>query len=246
MVRVHRNTRLKAVAEEANSRRSAGEGIRQVRLFLTFILLLTSLMSPLNAGDGEKESPLLQPRSGLMRQTAPPVFRVKFQTSRGDFVVEAHREWAPLGVDRFYNLVKNGFYDGNCLFRVISGFMAQFGIHGDPKVSAAWRQQRIQDDPVKQSNKRGYISFAMAGPNTRTTQLFINYADNSRLDQMGFAPIGRVVDGMQVVDGLYAGYGEGEPQGKGPNQGRIQTEGSEYLTKNFPNLDCITRAMLIE
>ncbi|HSF31679.1 MAG TPA: peptidylprolyl isomerase [Candidatus Tectomicrobia bacterium] len=215
-------------------------------LLLTFILLLTPLMSHLNAGEAEKETPLLQPRSDLLRQTAPAVFKVKVQTSRGDFVVEAQREWAPLGVDRFYNLVKNGFYDGNCLFRVISGFMAQFGIHGDPRVSAAWRQQRIQDDPVKQSNKRGYISYAMAGPNTRTTQLFINYADNSRLDQMGFAPIGRVVDGMEVVDGFYAGYGEGAPQGKGPNQGRIQTEGNDYLTKNFPQLDCIARATIIE
>ncbi len=217
-----------------------------MRLLLTFILLLTPLMSHLNAGEGEKEPPLLQPRSDLLRQTAPAVFKVKVQTSRGDFVVEAQREWAPLGVDRFYNLVKNGFYDGNCLFRVISGFMAQFGIHGDPRVSAAWRQQRIQDDPVKQSNKRGYISYAMAGPNTRTTQLFINYADNSRLDQMGFAPIGRVVDGMEVVDGFYAGYGDGAPQGKGPNQGRIQIEGNDYLIKNFPQLDCIARATIIE
>jgi peptidyl-prolyl cis-trans isomerase A (cyclophilin A) len=161
-------------------------------------------------------------------------------------VVEAQREWAPLGVDRFYNLVKNGFYDGVCFFRVISGFMAQFGIHGDPKVSAAWRQERIQDNPVKQSNKRGYISYAMAGPGTRTTQLFINYAGNSRLDQMGFAPIGRVVEGMDVVDRLYAGYGEGAPQGKGPNQGRLQTEGGDYLTKNFPQLDCIKKATILE
>jgi peptidyl-prolyl cis-trans isomerase A (cyclophilin A) len=229
--------------------RLAAEGIRQVRpllTLLTILLLLVPLMSNLNAGEGEKASPLLQPQSDPMSQKAPAVFRVKLQSSRGDFVVEAQREWAPLGVDRFYNLVKNGFYDGNCFFRVISGFMAQFGLHGDPKVSAAWRQQRIQDDPVKQSNTRSYISYAMAGPNTRTTQLFINYADNSRLDQMGFAPIGRVVEGMEVVDRLYAGYGDGAPQGKGPNQGRIQTEGSDYLTKNFPQLDCITQATIIE
>jgi peptidyl-prolyl cis-trans isomerase A (cyclophilin A) len=226
--------------------RSAAAGISPVRLLLAIIFLLAPLMSNLNAGDKEKESPLLQPRSDLMRETAPAVFRVKFQTSRGDFVVEAHREWAPVGADRFYNLVKNGFYDGNCFFRVISGFMAQFGIHGDAKIAAVWRQQQIQDDPVKASNKRGYLSYAMAGPNTRTTQLFISYADNSRLDQMGFAPIGRVVEGMEVVDRLYAGYGEGAPQGKGPNQGRIQTEGNDYLTKNFPELDCITRAAIIE
>jgi peptidyl-prolyl cis-trans isomerase A (cyclophilin A) len=218
----------------------------QLRPLLSTIFLLAALMSMLHGGESETGSPLLQPRSDLMRQTAPAVFKVKFQTGRGDFVVEAHREWAPVGADRFYNLVKNGFYDGNCFFRVISGFMAQFGIHGDAKIAAVWRQQQMQDDPVKASNKRGYLSYAMAGPNTRTTQLFINYTDNSRLDQMGFAPIGRVVEGMEVVDRLYAGYGEGGPQGKGPNQGRIQTEGSAYLTKDFPQLDCITRAAIIE
>ncbi len=217
-----------------------------VHLVLAMILLLGLLISNLEAGEGKKESPLLQPRSGTMTQPAPATFKAKFQTSQGDFIVEAQREWAPLGVDRFYNLVQQGFYDGTCFFRVISGFMAQFGIHGDPKVSAAWRQERIQDDPVKQSNKRGYMSYAMAGPHTRTTQLFINYADNSRLDQMGFAPIGRVVEGMDVVDRLYAGYGEGAPQGKGPHQGRLQTEGRAYLTKDFPQLDCIKSATIIE
>jgi peptidyl-prolyl cis-trans isomerase A (cyclophilin A) len=226
--------------------RLAGEAMRQVRPLLTMILLLAPLMPSLQAGEGEPGLPLLQPQSDLMKRTAPAVFKVKFQTSRGDFIVEAQREWAPLGVDRFFNLVQNGFYDDTCFFRVISGFMAQFGLHSDPKVSAAWRQQRLQDDPVKQSNKRSYISYAMAGANTRTTQLFINYADNARLDQMGFAPIGRVVEGMDVVDRLYAGYGEGAPQGKGPSQGRIQTEGSDYLRKNFPQLDCITRARLID
>lgn len=226
--------------------RSALLSIRRVRLVLAIILPLSLVMLNLEAGDGEKESPLLQPKSASINQTAPATFKAKFQTSQGDFVVEAQREWAPLGVDRFYNLVKNGFYDRTCFFRVISGFMAQFGIHGDPKISAAWRQERIQDDPVKQSNTRGYLSYAMAGPNTRTTQLFINYADNSRLDQMGFAPIGRVSEGQEVVDRLYAGYGEGAPRGKGPDQGRMQMEGREYLTKNFPQLDCITKATIIE
>jgi peptidyl-prolyl cis-trans isomerase A (cyclophilin A) len=151
-----------------------------------------------------------------------------------------------LGVDRFYNLVKNGYYDGVCFFRVISGFMAQFGIHGDPKVSAAWRPELIQRRSSQAEHKRGYISYAMAGPNTRTTQLFINYTDNSRLDQMGFAPIARVVEGMDVVDHLHAGYGEGSPKGKGPDQGRLQAEGSAYLTKDFPQLDCIKKATIIE
>jgi peptidyl-prolyl cis-trans isomerase A (cyclophilin A) len=220
--------------------------VHAVCLVLAMMLVLSLLISPLGAGESEKQSPLLQPKSASMTQTAPADFRVKFQTSEGDFVVEAQRDWAPLGVDRFYNLVHNGYYDGVCFFRVISGFMAQFGIHGDPKVAAAWRSERIQDDPVKQSNKRGYLSYAMAGPNTRTTQLFINYADNSRLDQMGFAPIGRVVEGMDVVDRLHAGYGEGAPQGKGPHQGRLQTEGNTYLTKDFPQLDCIQKAMILE
>jgi peptidyl-prolyl cis-trans isomerase A (cyclophilin A) len=226
--------------------RSSLAPIHYVSLVLAMLFPLGLLMSHLEAGDGGKESPLLQPKSASMTQTAPATFRVKFQTGQGDFVVEAQRDWAPIGVDRFYNLVKNGFYDGTCFFRVISGFMAQFGIHGDPKVAAAWRQERIQDDPVKQSNKRGYMSYATAGPGTRTTQLFINYADNSQLDKMGFAPIGRVVEGLAVVDRLYAGYGEGAPQGKGPNQGRIQAEGNDYLTKNFPQLDCITKATIIE
>jgi peptidyl-prolyl cis-trans isomerase A (cyclophilin A) len=226
--------------------RSSLAPIHYVSLVLAMLFPLGLLMSHLEAGDGGKESPLLQPKSASMTQTAPATFRVKFQTGQGDFVVEAQRDWAPIGVDRFYNLVKNGFYDGTCFFRVISGFMAQFGIHGDPKVAAAWRQERIQDDPVKQSNKRGYMSYATAGPGSRTTQLFINYADNSQLDKMGFAPIGRVVEGLAVVDRLYAGYGEGAPQGKGPNQGRIQTEGNDYLTKNFPQLDCITKATIIE
>jgi len=220
--------------------------IHPICLMLAMIVFQGLLISHLEAGEKEKESPLLQPKSASLTQTAPASFRVKFQTSQGDFVVEAQRAWAPLGVDRFYNLVKNGFYDGACFFRVISGFMAQFGIHGDPKVSAAWRPERIQDDPVKQSNKRGYISYAMAGPNTRTTQLFINYTDNSKLDQMGFAPIARVVEGMDVVDRLHAGYGEGAPQGKGPEQGRLQMEGSAYLTKDFPQLDCIKKATIIE
>ena len=226
--------------------RVARLSIHETCFVLVIIAVLGLLISNLEAGDGEKASPLMQPKSSAMTQTAPATFKVKFVTTEGDFVVESQREWAPLGVDRFYNLVKNGYYDGVCFFRVISGFMAQFGIHGDPKVSAAWRPERIQDDPVKQSNKRGYISYAMAGPNTRTTQLFINYTDNSRLDQMGFAPIARVVEGMDVVDRLHSGYGEGAPNGKGPDQGRLQAEGSAYLTKDFPQLDCIKKATIIE
>src|SRR5262249_53892054 len=153
-----------------------------------------------------------------------------------NFTIVAHRDWAPLGVDRFYHLVQSGFYDDARFFRVLSGFMAQFGMNGDPKVTAAWEPLTLQDDPVKQKNTRGMVSFAMGGPNTRTTQLFINYGDNTNLDGMGFAPIGQVVDGMAVVDSLYSGYGEGAPDGRGPDQGRIGAEGNAYLAKSFPQL----------
>jgi peptidyl-prolyl cis-trans isomerase A (cyclophilin A) len=149
-------------------------------------------------------SPLMNPRSPEMNQTAPETFKARFETSKGDFVIQAHRDWAPLGVDRFYNLVKNGFYDDVRFFRVLKGFMAQFGISGDAKLSSVWRDAKIQDDPVKAKNTRGMVSYAMAGPNTRTTQLFINYQDNSQgLDPQGFAPIGEVVEGMEVVDSLH-------------------------------------------
>ena len=180
------------------------------------------------------------------KEKAPATFQVKFVTTKGNFVVKSVRAWAPKGVDRFYNLVKLGYYDDIAFFRVIDGFMAQFGIHGDPKVSAAWRTARIEDDPVKKSNTRGMVTFAMAGPNSRTVQLFINYGDNSRLDGQGFAPIGEVVEGMDVVDKLYSGYGEGAPRGRGPSQARIQREGNGYLRKEFPKLDYIKSATLLK
>jgi peptidyl-prolyl cis-trans isomerase A (cyclophilin A) len=195
---------------------------------------------------GEAASPLLNPEDPAMNQTAPPTFKAKFETSKGSFIVQVTREWAPIGADRFFNLVQHGFFDGARFFRVISGFMVQFGINGDPKVSAAWRSQRIKDDPVKQSNTPGFLSFATSGPNSRTTQLFINYGDNSRLDTMGFSPFGRVIEGMDVVNQLYSGYGEGAPQGKGPNQGRLQQEGNDYLKRDFPRLDYIKKATIIE
>ncbi|MBN2576991.1 MAG: peptidylprolyl isomerase [Deltaproteobacteria bacterium] len=177
---------------------------------------------------------------------APDVFRAKFATSKGDFVVEAHRDWAPLGADRFYNLVKAGYYDETRFFRVVRGFMAQIGIHGKPELNTIWREQRIADDPVVKSNTRGFVSFATAGPGTRTTQFFINYADgNSRLDSIGFSPFGQVQSGMEVVDNLYAEYGEGAPQGRGPNQSRIQNEGNAYLVRDFPQLDFVKEATIL-
>ena len=154
------------------------------------------------------------------------------------------RDWAPRGVDRFYHLVKLGYFDDTRFFRVLSGFMAQFGVHGDPKVIAAWEPLQLEDDSVKQSNNRGTVTFATGGPNTRTTQLFINYGDNANLDAMGFAPIGEVVDGMSVVESFYADYGEGAPDGAGPSQERIASEGNAYLAKTFPRLDFIRSAQL--
>jgi peptidyl-prolyl cis-trans isomerase A (cyclophilin A) len=179
-----------------------------------------------------------------LTEVAPASFKAKFDTSKGAFVIEVRREWAPNGADRFYNLVKNGFFDNARFFRVISGFMVQFGINGDPRLSAQWREARIKDDPVKQSNKRATITFATAGPDTRTTQMFINFADNAMLDRQGFAPFGQVVSGMNVVDGLYSGYGEGAPRGQGPDQGRIQREGNDYLQKDFSQLDFIKKATI--
>ena len=179
-----------------------------------------------------------------LNEKAPDKFNAVFDTSKGSFTITVTRAWAPLGADRFYNLVKSGFYDDVRFFRVISGFMAQVGIHGNPTIAKAWVGARIQDDPVKQSNRRGFVSFATAGANTRTTQIFINFGDNVALDKMGFAPFGEVTNGMGVVDKLYSGYGEGAPSGKGPDQQRVQGEGNAYLNKEFSRLDFIKAATI--
>lgn len=180
-----------------------------------------------------------------LTEQAPATYKAKFDTSKGSFVIQVTRAWAPLGADRFYNLVKNGFFDDTRFFRVISGFMVQFGLNGDPALNAKWRVARIPDDRVSQSNTRGMVTFATSGPNARTTQVFINFDDNSRLDGMGFAPFGKVISGMDVVDKLYSGYGEGAPNGRGPNQNLIQTEGNAYLTQSFPRLDHVTKATIV-
>jgi len=181
-----------------------------------------------------------------MKEQAPATFQAKFTTTKGDFVVEVTRAWAPLGADRFYNLVKNHFFDGVVFFRVLPGFVAQFGLNPRPEVSRIWATATIKDDPVKQSNLTGYLTFATAGPNTRTTQLFINLADNRNLDRMGFTPFGKVVEGMDVVQQFYSGYGEGAPGGNGPDQSRITNEGKPYLDKNFPLLDSIKVAVIVQ
>ena len=193
------------------------------------------------APEAKKEAP--KPKGDLtnpasMNEKAPAQFLAKFETSKGVFVVRVERAWAPLGADRFYNLVKNGFFEENRFFRIVPNFIVQFGISGDPKVAAVWEAARISDDPVMRSNTAGYVTFATAGPNTRTTQLFINYGQNSSLDSQGFAPFGRVTEGMEVVTKLFAGYGER------PDQGLIQRSGNAYLKSQFPNLDYIKKATI--
>ncbi len=208
------------------------------RSILTFAFVLAAFATPALA-----QSPSLSTPAALTEQ-APASYKVHFDTSKGAFVVQVNRAWAPIGADRFYNLVKYGFYDNVRFFRVISGFMVQFGINGNPQISARWREASIPDDPVRQSNTRGMITFATAGPSTRTTQVFINFADNSNLDQMGFAPFGRVVSGMNVVDAINGEYGEGAPRGRGPEQGRLQTQGNAYLAREFPRMDYVMKATI--
>jgi peptidyl-prolyl cis-trans isomerase A (cyclophilin A) len=181
----------------------------------------------------------------LLHARAPEVYDVKFATTKGDFVVRVTRAWAPLGADRFYNLVNHHFYDNASFFRVLTGFVVQFGIHADPRVSHVWSSAVIKDDRVTQSNKRGTLTFATAGPNTRTTQVFINLGNNGPLDAQGFSPFGEVSAGMDVVDKLYSGYGEGAPGGKGPRQDLIESKGKPYLDQDFPKLDSIKTAAIL-
>lgn len=180
---------------------------------------------------------LLHPAT--LHAKAPDLYEVKFTTTKGDVVVQVTRAWAPLGADRFYNLVKHGFFTDAAFFRVVPGFIIQFGLSASPAVNKVWQNANIKDDPVTQSNKPGYLTFATAGPNTRTTQLFINFGTNTFLDNQGFAPFGQVTSGMDVVQQLYSGYGES------PDQGSIQSQGKAYLEKNFPQLDVIKTATVI-
>src|SRR4249919_2851626 len=201
------------------------------RSLVSLVVLLAASATPAFSQSANLSNP------ASLREPAPAQYKARFDTTKGVFVIDVQRNWAPNGADRFYNLVKNGFYDNVRFFRVISGFMVQFGIHCDPTISAPWREAQLKDDPVKQSNKRGYITYAMAGPNTRTSQVFINFGDNASLDSQGFSPFGRVVTGMEVVDKLNPEYGEGAPRGRGPDQSRMQMEGNAYLTKDFGRLD---------
>lgn len=205
--------------------------------------------------DARPEEPAMSPPADpaalldptRLDERAPDRFTVRIETTKGDLLLDVDRSWSPHGADRFYNLVVHGFYDGCKFFRVIDGFVAQVGIHPDPKVSARWRNATIPDDPRRPdvSNVRGTVAFATAGPNTRTTQIFFNLVDNSRLDAMGFTPFGKVRN-PEVLDRLFSGYGEGPPMGRGPDQSRIQAEGNAYLEREFPKLDAIVRARIVE
>jgi len=203
------------------------------------IVVLIGLCAVLAAGQtGGDKAALMDPAK--LTEKAPETFKANFDTSIGTFVIEVHRAWDPSGADRFYNLVKNGFYDECRFFRVVPNFMVQFGISGDPNLSAKWMAARIKDEPVKEGNKRGYVSFAKPqAPNARTTQIFINFQDNSQsLDTQGFSAFGRVTTGMNVVDKIYSG------DGQNPNQGLIQSQGNAYLAKSFPKLDFVKKATL--
>jgi peptidyl-prolyl cis-trans isomerase A (cyclophilin A) len=212
-------------------------------------LVIVLAAAPLPAEETAAAAPnpaLLDP--SLATESAPDTFKVKMETTAGDFTIEVHRDWAPLGADRFYNLVRIGYYNDTAFYRVIKGFMAQVGMHGDPAVTAAWMKARISDDPVVKSNTKGMVTFAMGGqPGTRTTQFFVNYANNSYLDKpSNFAPFGEVVEGFDTVKSLYNGYGEGAPRGNRPSQAQIFREGNAYLKAGFPKLDYINQATIID
>jgi peptidyl-prolyl cis-trans isomerase A (cyclophilin A) len=221
------------------------------------------LISLVGLGCGEPAEPQAKPKSATMKPGAakPPAaapapapavapngdasFSVQFETTKGVFVIDVFEDWSPQGAARFRELVAAGYFNDTAFFRVIAGFMVQVGISGDPARNAEWRAKPIQDDPVKQSNTRGMVTFAKTGqPNSRTTQFFVNFGNNARLDGMGFSPFGKVRE-MKVIDSLHAGYGEGAPRGQGPSQGRMQAEGNAYLKKEFPALDYIKTATIL-
>ena len=197
---------------------------------------------PLDAVRANYNGAMMNPAQATA--TAPATYTVKFETTKGDILIDVTRDWAPNGADRFFNLVTIGYFDDIAIFRVIDGFMAQMGIHGDPQVNTVWRNARIVDDPVQGTNSPGMVSFATAGPNTRTTQVFMNLGNNGNLDGMGFAPFGKLRD-MAVLNTIYKGYGEGAPQGRGPHQGLLQSKGNAYLRASFPELDYVKKATIV-
>jgi peptidyl-prolyl cis-trans isomerase A (cyclophilin A) len=210
--------------------------VRRLVLLLVLVVAAAGCGGGGSSSSASDSSPLLDPAS--LTAHAPGVYDATLHTSKGDVVISVHRAWAPRGADRFYNLVQNGFYDGERLFRVVPDFVVQFGISNDPTVSTAWADATISDDPVKEHNTRGTVTFATAGPETRTTQVFINLADNRQLDSQGFAPFGEVVSGMDVVGKLYSGYGEGPSS----HQEEMTNQGDAYFQQAWPKLDTIEHA----
>lgn len=242
-----------------NSRVSGGVHGRRVAAVATAAVPLAAALFALTSGacggggcpgvdapePSAAQAVLLDPSAEAFQQVPPAAYRVELETTQGVVLIEVESAWAPLGAYRFYNLVRNGFFDGTAFYRVIPGFMAQFGVHPVPAVQAVWNGETFPDERVTQSNVRGMVTFAKAGEDTRTTQLFINYGDNARLDALGFAPIGRVVRGMGVVDRLYSGYGETAPAGEGPDFGCMLEGGGAYLERRFPRLDHIRTARVV-
>ena len=214
---------------------------RSIGLSMLGVAMAVALLWP--APGAAQRSNSGRPAAGLqnpaaLKEKAPGIYKARFDTTRAPFVIEVHRDWAPIGADRFYNLVKNGFYDGCAFFRVVPYFMVEFGINGNPAVQAAWRTATIDDDPVKVSNKRGYVTFSAFGKNTRTTQVFINYRNNATLDAQGFAPFGEIVEGMDAVSTINPEYREQA------SQQRIQLEGNAYLRKEFPRMNFVRTATI--
>ena len=197
-------------------------------------------------GACHRASPLLSPAPNKLDAVGPDSFTVRFATTRGDFDLKVHRDWSPRGADRLYWLFDHKFYDGARFFRVVPNFVVQFGMHGDTAINRAWKDRRFADDSVLRSNVRGTLSFATGGPNTRTTQVFINLKDNQRLDRLGFSVVAQVVAGMNVVDSLYKDYGDGPPRGKGPSQDTIAKDGEAYLAREFPKLDRVITARVVK
>ncbi|MBT8487622.1 MAG: peptidylprolyl isomerase [Gemmatimonadetes bacterium] len=216
--------------------------VSAVPIFAVALPLLLVGCSGSSDGDDApvQRNPLL--RADDFNETAPDEYRVTLETTAGDVVIHVYRQWAPLGADRFYNLAKGGFYDDSRIYRIVPGFMAQFGLNADPYVNQVWKKEFLVDDPVAESNTRGRVAFAKGGRHTRTTEVFISYKDNSALDDEGFAPFGEVVDGMDVVDAFYSEYGDGPPRGEGPYQAMAQARGNEYLDAEFPELTRILKA----
>lgn len=209
-----------------------------IQLILTAAVCGLALLCGACSGGGGSSTTEFAP---VPNEKAPDHFKTRLETSQGNVLVQVERDWAPIGADRFYNMVKSGYLNGDRFFRVVPNFVIQFGLNGDPKVSERWKQANLKDEPVKENNMRGTLTFAAsAAPNSRATQLFINTNDNVTLDSRGFAPFGRVIDGMKVVDQIYSGYGEQ------PDQGRIQSEGNAYLQWAFPKLDYIKTAVIVQ